>query len=71
MLKRLLNTQASFKNLPHDVTKITMRQSGSKYIIEAHCDNMPVIKIASFDTKEAAHTAMEQLSELTNRKITK
>ena len=71
MLKRLLNTQASFKNLPHDVTKITMRQSGSKFVIEAHCDSMPVIKIASFDTKEAAHTAMEQLSELTNRKITK
>ena len=43
MLKRILNTQASFKNLPHDVSKITMRQSGSKYIIEAHCESMPVI----------------------------
>lgn len=71
MLKRILNAQASFKNLPHDVSKITMRQSGSKYIIEAHCDSMPVIKIGSFATKEEAHSAMERLSQLTNRKIIK
>ena len=71
MLKRILNTQASFKNLPQEKRKITMRQSGSKYIIEAHCESMPVIKIGSFATKEDAHSAMERLSQLTNCKILK
>ena len=71
MLKRLLNTTQPFKNLPHKVQKITMKESGSKYSIEVHCENMPAVQIGRYDTKEEAHSVMEQLSALTNSKITK
>ena len=71
MLKRILNTNHTIKKLPHDVKKITMKQSGSKYSIEVHCDDMPPVQIGRYDTKEEAHTVMEQLSALTNRKISK
>ena len=71
MLKRLLNTTQPFKNLPHDVKKITMKASGNKYAIEVHCDGMPSIQIGLYDTKEEAHNVMEQLSIITNRKINK
>ena len=71
MLKEILNTTQPFKNLPHNVKKITMKASGSKYSIEIHCENMPAIQIGRYDTKEEAHCVMEQLSEITNRKIIK
>ena len=71
MLKRILNTSDTIRKLPHDVKKITMKQSGSKYSIEVHCDNMPVVQIGRYDTKEEAHAVMEQLSILTNCKISK
>ena len=71
MLKRILNTSDKFKKLPHDVKKITMKQSGSKYSIEVHCDNMPAVQIGRYDTKKEAHAVMEQLSVLTKRDIIK
>ena len=71
MLKKLLNTTQPFKNLPHDVKKISMRASGSKYAIEVHCDGMPAVQIGRYDTKEEAHTVMEQLALLTKCEIIK
>ena len=71
MLKRILNTNHNFKNLPHNVQKITMKAEGSKFAIQVHCDDMPVITIGRYDTRAEAHSAMEQLSRLTNRKIDK
>lgn len=71
MLKRVLNTNDTFKKLPHNVRKITMKPDGSKFAIQVHCDDMPVITIGRYDTREAAHRAMEQLSELTKCEIIK
>ena len=71
MLKKLLNTTQPFKNLPHDVKKISMRASGSKYAIEVHCDDMPAAQIGRYDTKEEAHKVMEQLASLTKCEIIK
>ena len=71
MLKKLLNTTQPFKNLPHDVKKISMRVSGSKYAIEVHCDGMPAVQIGRYDTKEEAHAVMEQLAALTKCEIIK
>ena len=71
MLKRILNTSDTFKKLPHDVKKITMKQSGSKYSIEVHCDSIPAVQIGRYDTREEAQAVMEQLSILTNRDIIK
>ena len=71
MLKKLLNTTQPFKNLPHDVKKISMRVSGSKYAIEVHCDGMPAVLIGRYDTKEEAHAVMEQLKALIKCKIIK
>ena len=63
MLKRILNTSDTFKKLPHDVKKITMKQSGSKYSIEVHCDNMPAVQIGRYDTREEA---LAELSSIRN-----
>ncbi len=71
MLKRLLNATDTFKKLPHNVQKITMKASGSKYSIEVHCEGMSPVQIGSYDTKEQAHAVMEQLCTLTNRDIVK
>ena len=71
MLKHLLNTTQPFKNLPHNVQKITMKVSGSKYSIEVHCENMPAVQIGRYDTKEEAHSVMEQLNALTHGKTIK
>ncbi len=71
MLKRILNTTDTFKKLPHNVRKITMKPDGTKFAIQAHCDDMPVITIGRYDTREAAHRAMVQLSELTKCEIVK
>ena len=71
MLKRVLNTNHNFKKLPHNVQKITMKADGSKFAIQVHCDDMPVIVIGRYDTREEAHSVMEQLSALTNCKINK
>ena len=71
MFKGILNTADAFKKLPHNVEKIVMKPSGSKYSIYVHCADMPPVQIGRYDTKEQAHSAMEQLSVLTNRKITK
>ena len=71
MLKELLNTTIPLKNLPHKVNKITMKPSGSKYAIEVHCDDLLPIQIGRYDTKEEAHSVMEQLAVLTKSKITK
>ncbi|MBR2008661.1 MAG: hypothetical protein IJ936_00905, partial [Peptococcaceae bacterium] len=60
MLKRILNTSDTFKKLPHDVKKITMKPDGSKFAIQAHCDSMPVITIGRYDSREEAHSVMEQ-----------
>ena len=71
MLKRILNTNDTFKKLPHDVKKITMKPDGSKFAIQVHCDAMPVITIGRYDSKEQAHSVMSQLSELTKCDIIK
>lgn len=71
MLNRILNTNHNFKKLPHNVKKITMKAEGSKFVIQVHCQDMPVINIGRYDTRQEAHTAMEQLSVLTNCKIEK
>ena len=71
MLKRILNTSDTFKKLPHDVKKITMKPDGSKFAIQVHCDSMPVITIGRYDSREEAHSVMEQLSVLTKSEISK
>ena len=71
MLNRILNTNHNFKKLPHNVQKITMKPDGSKFAIQVHCRDMPVIIIGRYDSREEAHRAMVQLSELTKSEIIK
>lgn len=71
MLKKILNTNDNFKRLPHNVKKITMKADGSKFIVQLHCEDMMPVTIGRYDTREEAHGAIAQLSELTNRKINK
>ena len=71
MLKRILNTSDTFKKLPHNVQKITMKPDGSKFVIQLHCDDMSAKTIGRYNTREEAHRVMVQLSESTKCEIIK
>ena len=71
MYRRILNYADAFKKLPHNVERIVMKPSGPKYAIYVYCTDMAPVQIGRYDTKEQAHAVMEQLSQLTNRKIVK
>lgn len=71
MLNKILKATDAYKRQPRIVQKFTMEQVGSKYHIKVHFDDAPAKVIGRYNTRREAHTAMEQLKELTNSEILK